>query len=192
MSDIDHAYRRIGTIGRPHGVRGAFVLNLEADIPDWVAEQPHFYVPQGDDMETWEVERVQFVKERLVFTLASIPDRNKVEELRGTALYVSEGDAQAAVEDDPDFFYNSDLVGCSIYSGGHFVGTVSEVQEGPAQNLLNIKLEDESSFLFPFVDDLIDAIDIDNKRIDVTLPKGLVSINHEKKEKKSKPKSKDA
>ena len=71
-------------------------------------------------------------------------------------------------------YYHADLIGCEVYSKNDLVGKVIAVEEFTARKSLRIKLKNEKTLLLPFIDNFIDKVDIENKRIDVNLIEGMI------------------
>lgn len=177
MSGPAHdGYRSVGTVLKPHGVKGEFVLYMEADFPEFLARQPRFFAEIDGELVPWRVERARFKGDRLMLKVAELGDRDQAEGRRGTRLYLTEEEARAAV-DDPDYYFNSDLVGLTMVEDESVFGRVRAVFEMPTQNLLEVEAEDGATFLFPFVDALIERVDVAGGFIHVRMPEGLVDCN---------------
>lgn len=171
-------YRRIGKVSKPHGIRGAFMVFLESDFPDWLLTRKRIFAEINGSIVPWQVTSARMQRDRLVLQVAEISDRNRVEELRQTSLFVTEEEAQAAIS-DTDYFYNSDLIGMKVFEDGQEIGEVRDVIEMPAQNLLEISSED-GVFHLPFVADLVLDVDLDARVMAVKVPVGLREINQKK------------
>ena len=174
----DTEYCHIGSVQKPHGIQGDFVVFLESDFPEWLVRQKRFFVqPQGQkNWVPWQVLKARLHQGKLVLKLDGLADRTAVEAARGTPLYVLEEEARAAAE-DPDFFFNSDLVGLEMWDGPTAMGEVSAVYEMPAHNLIEVTRPDGKTFLVPFTQEHVADIDLEQGRLQVTLPEGLVDIN---------------
>ncbi len=182
----DQAFRRVGFLARPHGIRGEFVLHLETDFPEWLAERPRLFAELNGEMVSWRVTSSRLRQAKLILAVDAIQTRNDAEDARGTPLFVTEDEA-GSVAGDPDYFFNSDLVGLTMYDArdGAEYGRVSSVFEKPAQNLLEVKRPRGGAFLFPFVKALIAEIDLEGRRIGVFMPEGLVECNDEPAKKRA-------
>ena len=74
-----------------------------------------------------------------------------------------------------DSYYYDDLVGCQIVDDNDQVlGTVSQVEEFPAQLTLRVKRKDQSDFLVPFVKAFMKHVDIGKKKIVINVIGGLL------------------
>lgn len=166
------SYRLVGRVLRPHGIRGEFIVYLESDFPEWLAKRHQFFIEDHNEMIPWPVEHARFDGKRLIIKVAPLTDRSTVESHRDTLLYLPEDEA-SQVAADPDFFFNSDLVGCEVYDSAEdrMIGVVQAVLERPAQNILEVNRDPAPPLLIPFVQPIVG--DISQGRIEVQLPKGL-------------------
>ena len=98
------------------------------------------------------------------------------EAARGQALYVTE--EAAAQAPDEDFFYNSDLIGCTIRDAedDSNLGEAVDVIELPGHNLIEVKNGDKV-YHVPFVAAMVVDIDLEARMIRVLLPEGLDDLD---------------
>ena len=76
---------------------------------------------------------------------------------------------------EKDTYFYSDLRGCDIVDEtGNILGSVSEVEEFPAQLTLRVKRKGKPDFFVPFVKQFIKSVDIENKRIVIEIIEGLL------------------
>ena len=175
MND-EQAFRVVGKVLKAHGLRGEFILYLESDFPEWLMAQPRLFAEVDGGMLPWRILRAREHKGQLIMQVDGLADRTAVEAARDTVLYLPESEARAA-SDDPDFFFNSDLVGLTVMDEAQTYGTVALVIEKPGQNLLEVSRPDGGTFLFPFAKNLIADIDLEQGHIRVHMPEGLVDCN---------------
>lgn len=168
-------YVCIGKILKPQGIRGEFIVYLESDFPDWLQQRKHIFAWYGDTMARWTIKKARFQGKKLVYHVDALPDRNAVEAARDTKLYVSEDEARTANQ-DPDFFFNNDLIGLTVVdeATGTAYGDVVDIIEMPGQNLIEVVDPQQRKFLIPFAAALVPAIDLAARQMRVTLPQGLL------------------
>ncbi|MEK9737945.1 MAG: ribosome maturation factor RimM, partial [Candidatus Nanopelagicales bacterium] len=94
------------------------------------------------------------------------------EALTGTLLEVDR-DADERPE-DPEEFYDDQLVGLVVIADGAAIGEVAEVIHLPAQDLLAVQHVDGREVLVPFVAEIVPTVDLDGHRIIVDPPPGLL------------------
>jgi 16S rRNA processing protein RimM len=111
---------------------------------------------------------------RFVVHFAGIDDRNSAEALRGQTLTIDVDPAE--LPEDPDEFYDHQLVGLSVaLEDGSVVGVIGEVIHLPSQDLLSVRREGDTEVLIPFVMEFVPEIDLDSKTVTITPPPGLLN-----------------
>lgn len=166
----------VGRIGKAHGIRGEVTVEVRTDEP-FVRFAPEsvLYVAGTDDV--MRVESMRPHGGGLLIGFEGINDRNAAEDVRGTLLEVERPAGQ--LPEDPDEFYDSDLVGCSVRDAqGAQLGTVHEVVHLPAQDLLAITTASGHEWLLPMVRELVVDVDLSKRVITAAPPEGLVDMDH--------------
>ena len=161
----------VGRIGRAHGVRGETTIEVRTDDPD-------ARFPVGASLQTDPAEKgpLTIVSGRvhngiLLLGFAGITDRTAVEKLRNTLL-LAEVDIDA--ESSDDLYHIAQIKGCSVFlENGTEVGVVTDVLELPAQDTLVIETS-SGERLVPFVTSMVPTIDIENKKLVISPPEGLL------------------
>ena len=139
----------VGTVGRPHGLGGAFVVERPSEDADRFAVGATLHV-NGEPAEVVESKRGG--GGRVVIRL----DR-KVE--RGAALQVRKADLAPP---GPDGYYVFELVGLEVVEeGGRSLGRVTDVAHYPANDVLEL----DSRIVLPLVGACVREVDTDGGRI---------------------------
>jgi 16S rRNA processing protein RimM len=164
--------RVVGRIGRPHGLRGEVMVAVHTDFP----EQRFALGSQlcSDTGRTLTVEAVRPHKGALLVRFSEVADREAAAELRGHTLRIDA--AELPELDDPDEFYDHQLVGLAAYDeDGTAIGTVAGLLHGGAQDLLRITTSDGREALVPFVKALVPEVDVAGGRVVIADRPGLVT-----------------
>jgi 16S rRNA processing protein RimM len=139
----------VGRVGRPHGVGGAFVVELASQDPSRFQIGAELFV---DGAPARVVESRQVGGRRCAIKL----DR-PVE--RGAELTVLRRELPVLPDDS---YYVADLVGMDVLDeNGESVGVVRDVLAGPANDALEL----DTGLLLPLVDDCVRKVDLDGRRI---------------------------
>jgi 16S rRNA processing protein RimM len=139
----------VGRVGRPHGVDGSFFVEGASNAPERFARGAVLLV-DGKPAEITVSKRG--AGGRPVIKLErSVP--------RGATLAVRREDLP---EPDEDAYYVFQLVGLRVEEeGGRALGTVTEVENGPANDTLAL----DTGLLLPLVESCVLDIDLDERRI---------------------------
>ena len=186
----------IGKIVAPQGLQGEMRVYPETDFPERfeVPGQRWLLCPGKSEPEPVELKKGRYLegKNLYVIKLAGIEYRDQAEELRGCKLLVPESDRPQLGEDE---YHVMDLIGLSVFlqESGKLIGKVIDVI--PAGNdLLEVELQnsenkkpenkkpdkkkqDKQNVLIPFVRAIAPVVDLENSRIEITPPPGLLTIN---------------
>ena len=158
----------IGRITKPRGLRGhLFVTPLTnvdgrfEDLSEIVIER------EGDVDKRFQVESVTWQGKYIVVKLFGIDDRNSAEELKGGFVSISHD----MVPDLPeDTYYSYQLIGCTVKNTeDHVIGTIVDVEEYPASEVLKIAY-DEEYILLPAVKQIVVDVDIKCRLVVVDPP----------------------
>ncbi len=165
----------IGRIGRAHGIRGELNVDIRTDEPER-RFAPGSSVICGD--RTLTVATARHHSGRLVVAFREIADRTAAEQLHGTVLEAEIDPVETP--EDPDEFYDHQLVGLEARSDGAAVGTVTGIVHGPHQDTLTIEVDGREVFI-PFVSALVPEVDVRGGFVTINEIPGL--LDPEKAEK---------
>ena len=76
-------------------------------------------------------------------------------------------------EKNGDDFYFNDLLGLKVTENGVVLGSVLDVMETAAHDILVVMTEDNQEILIPIVDNFVKKIDFENNNIEVELIEGM-------------------
>jgi 16S rRNA processing protein RimM len=163
----------VGRIGRPHGVRGEVTVEVRTDSPDqrfWPGAVLATDPPRSGGLV---VAGVRWHSGRLLLAFDGTHDRTSAEALRDLLLVVEV--AADARPEDPEEYYDHQLVGLSAWTATAEVGHVTDVLHLPAQDLLVIGTADGGQVLVPFVAEIVPEVDLAAGRIRIDPPDGLLA-----------------
>jgi 16S rRNA processing protein RimM len=170
---------RVGRLVKAHGLKGALKLELYTDSPDQrfrAGQELELQVPETSEWfgKTVKVAELRFYNQSPVLFLEGIQDRSQAETLVKAILLI-ETDLEQLPE-DPEAWYDHQLVGLTALVGEEVVGKVIRVDHLPAQDLLAIETSN-GEVLVPFVKQIVPLVDIKKGQIVLTPPAGLFEIN---------------
>ena len=170
---------RVGRLVKAHGLKGALKLELYTDSPDQrfrAGQELELQVPETSEWfgKTVKVAELRFYNQAPVLFLEGIQDRSQAETLVKAILLI-ETDLEQLPE-DPEAWYDHQLVGLTALVGEEVVGKVIRVDHLPAQDLLAIETS-TGEVLVPFVKQIVPLVDIQKGQVVLTPPAGLFEVN---------------
>jgi 16S rRNA processing protein RimM len=170
---------RVGRLVKAHGLKGALKLELYTDSPDQrfrAGQELELQVPESSEWfgKTVKVAELRFYNQSPVLFLEGIQDRSQAETLVKAILLI-ETDLEQLPE-DPEAWYDHQLVGLRALVGEEVVGKVIRVDHLPAQDLLAIETSN-GEVLVPFVKQIVPSVDIKKGQVVITPPAGLFEVN---------------
>ena len=158
----------IGQIVNTHGIKGELKVKSSTDfVEERFEKNAHVYIDDHGQMIDMKVLSHRFHKGHILVTFQGYQDINRVEKYKGCFLYA---DKDLELLDD-DEYYVGDLIGCEVYQNEQKLGQVSDVQLYDHHNILVVK--GKQKIMIPYVEAFVKEVDIDQKRIDVTLIEGF-------------------
>ena len=155
----------IAQLGRPYGVKGWVWLQVFTRPIDNIKRYRDVYLrTRQGELRAARIERLSVAGKGVTAKLAGVDDRNAAEELGRLDVVVGREDLPPA---GPGEYYWRDLVGCEVvHAGGEVLGSVHELMETGANDVLVVRGERER--LIPFLpDEVILGVDLDARRIEV-------------------------
>lgn len=144
----------VGKIVAPQGIRGEFRVQSFAENP---TDFRNFHVI-CDVCSSDKFHFVRVLKQNVIIAkIDDFDDRNKVESLRGTLLYILREDLPRLKENE---YYQSDLIGFNVVREGKKIGVVDGFQNFGAGDILELDNGEMVSFVGA-------DVDFDNKIISV-------------------------
>ncbi|XHX80418.1 MAG: ribosome maturation factor RimM [Stenomitos frigidus ULC029] len=171
----------IGKIVAAQGMKGEVRVYPESDFPErflapgkrWLQRSP------STPPEPIQLVRGRYLdgKGLYVVQFAGITDRTQAESLHDCKLFVPEGDRPPLEEGE---FHILDLIGLEVFDQATHtpVGTViSIIQAG--NDLLEVQRDSTEAkklqtVLIPFVEAIVPIVDLQQRRIEITPPAGLI------------------
>jgi len=179
---------------RPQGRKGEILAELFTDFPERFEDRTRVFLAKPDFAGPESAARAITVTNhwlpvgrnhgRIVLSFEGIDSINQAEELAGLDVFIP---ATERVELEDDAEYISDLIGCVVYDNGQAVGTVTDVEfptspDGTrrlaeAAPLLSVLTDAGDEVLIPYVQSFLLELLPEQKRINMSLPVGLVDVN---------------
>ncbi len=166
---------RVGRLIKAHGLKGALKVELYTDAPERRFTPGAVFTLQVPTSSPWHGKTLTLAELRWyngqpVAFFEGVTERTGSESLVKAILWID----QAADEpDEPDAWYDFQLVGLRALRDGVEVGSIARVEHFPAQDLLVIRTP-EREVLVPFVAAMVPTVDIAAGTVTLTPPPGLL------------------
>lgn len=160
-------YVYLGKIVNTHGIKGEIRILSDFNHKEHVFKKDfNVYIGKEKTKETLQTYRVH--KNYDMVTLCGIANINDVLKYKGQNIYINR-------EDLGDLVLNEDYIGLDVYIED-YVGKVTEIISSKAHDLLVIENEDKK-YLVPKIDEFIELVNFDDKKIIIKNIKGLIDEN---------------
>ena len=164
----DDVYK-IGRIGKPHGIGGEVTLRFSDDVFDRV-DADYLVLMVDGIFVPFFIEEYRFRSEEVALVkFEDIDTMDRAAELTGCDVFFP----RHLADIDNDVLTWSQIVGYDIVdvASGKVIGRIESVDE----STINVLLELADGTLIPAVDEFIDDIDHEARKLFMSLPDGLLS-----------------
>ena len=162
----------VGKILNFHGVKGEVKMGFTAGREALIKKLKQVFIFVDNVKTTFDVESVRFHKNIAIIKFKQINSIDEVMSVKGLLVHVTEGTLKSGLQNDE--FLIKDLIGLIVVdTNGNDIGTVSDIGENKASNLIEIKKSNGLKFMVPFVKEWVPVVDINNKKIVVNMINGI-------------------
>ncbi|HEV7673987.1 MAG TPA: ribosome maturation factor RimM [Candidatus Angelobacter sp.] len=203
----DAEFVTIARVAKTQGRHGEVAATLLTDFPELFETRRKLFALSGTggakQSGTAELSRRKldldehwFHKGMVVLKFAGVDSISDAEMLVGSEIQIPRSERAALGSDE---FYVSDLIGCTVIDSGREIGRVRDVQFGSGEApLLVIEgglisggvISGKKEYLVPFAAAYIEKIVLEQKRLEMKLPEGLLELdaplNQEEKQRQHK------
>jgi len=180
----------LARIRRPQGRKGEVFANILTDFPEKFSERQNLWLIADPDRpraralpapRPVELTNHWLHKGGVVLHFALSDSISTAEALAGFIVAIPLEQRAALGEDE---VYIGDLIGCELLdvsgAGPVSVGRIEEVDRtaGPVALLVVIPAGSHDEILVPFAKGYLRRIDLAAKRVEMTLPEGLIDLNN--------------
>jgi 16S rRNA processing protein RimM len=183
----DAEFVTIARVAKTQGRHGEVAATLLTDFPELFETRRKLFA-LGDSIKqngTADVARRRldldehwFHKGMVVLKFAGVDSISDAETLVGSEIQIPRGERAVLGTDE---FFVSDLIGCTVTDSGREIGRIKDVQFGSGEApLLVIEggvISGKKEYLVPFAAAYIEKIALEQKRLEMKLPEGLLELD---------------
>ena len=160
----------VAAITGSHGVRGNVKIKPFTATPESLGRFDKVYLENGQQVA---LKILSFGSKGVVLArLGKVESRDASDALRGQHLYV---DRVALPELGDDEIYHADLLGLeAVLADGSQLGHVAAIYDFGAGDVVEIMPQQGASFMLPFAGSALQAIELDQGRVVLAPPDGLL------------------
>lgn len=182
MANQKFANVTVARILRPHGRRGEVACEILTDFPERLTKLRSAELWNGESARSHIGVRSCWLSQsrggQAIFHFEGSESISDAEKLVGLEVQIS---LAQRMELPFGSYYITDLIGCEVRDGkGAFIGSVRDVQF-TGENIAgtpNLVLDSApGELLIPLAQEICTSINVDARRIEVTLPEGLLDLN---------------
>jgi 16S rRNA processing protein RimM len=168
----------VGRLGRPHGLRGDFLVDVRTDVPERRFAVGAVLGCTAPGFARLTVADARRHSGRWLVRFEEVADRTAADAVRGALLTIGVAEVGTAADDDEDeAWWDFELVGLAVLTtDGAHVGSVAEVLHPPGGDLLAVRTEDGAEVLIPFVTEVVPTVDVPGGRLVIDPPEGLLEL----------------
>lgn len=162
---------KIGVVTTAHGVHGELKVYPTTDDARRYKKLKEVIVNNRGAEKIMKVGGVKFFKQFVILKLDGIETMDDAYLYKNAELFVTR---ENAVRCEKDEYFIADLIGLKVFDDNEsYIGEVSEVYQTGANDVYEIKREDESTVLVPAIKDCILSVDIKEGKMIIHVLEGL-------------------
>lgn len=164
----------LGKITKPHGLKGEVTIWLDVDVPENYIGLEGLFLEIKGQLVPFIIQELQVRGKK---SIVKFEDINSIEATES----IIDAQAYLPIKKLPKLkgkkFYYHEVIGYLLYdkNSDKELGELKAIYESTGQDLFAVDI-DESEVLIPIVDNFLESIDHETKRITVSLPDGLLDI----------------
>lgn len=167
-------FLQIGKIVNTHGIKGELKIIPLTDDSKRFDKLKQAYISHDilENMEKYNVEKVRYHKNFVYVKFKEINSLNDAENFKNLYIIIDRKDAVALPEDS---FFICDLIDMDVFEeSGRVLGKLKDVLKTGSNDVYIVKGQNGNEILIPALKTVVKDISVENKKMVVNLPEGLV------------------
>ncbi|MFZ0532287.1 MAG: ribosome maturation factor RimM [Anaerolineales bacterium] len=165
------AFLAVGKLRHAHGVHGEILMEVITDFPERFLPGAILYLSSEDDQ--LRLTKCRPHREGLLMTFEGYSTPEEISQFRNQILYVKADDRPPLADGE---YYHHQLISLHVTTdAGVSIGTVTEILETGASDVLVVRPEIGPEVLIPIADPFVQNIDLKNREIRVHIIPGMLA-----------------
>ena len=165
-------YLEIGQVVNIFGIKGMIKVKPFTENIKRFDKLTKIYIKKKNTEKEYEIEEVKYHKNMVLIKLKGIDTVEEAEKLRDGYLQVDRKDEEPLEEGT---YYIVDMIGLEVYTDdGNILGKLEDIYNTGSNDIYVVKNEQGKQILLPAISEVIQKIDMENKKIIVHLIEGLI------------------
>ncbi len=156
-----------GKICNTHGIKGFVKVIPWTDAPEVFENFSHIYI----DEKKYKIQQVSYKKASVLLKLSGVDTVSDAEMLKDKTVYCTKDELGDLPQNT---YFVADLLGCFVYENEKCLGKVKDVISTGSADVYEIEDESRNCIYLPAIKENILSIDIKEKKIQVSIPEGLL------------------
>jgi 16S rRNA processing protein RimM len=174
-TDGEPEYLVVGSLRRPHGLRGEMVMEVHTDFPERLGPGTGVYV--GESHRPMTIDGTRFHNEGLLIKFGGVDTPEEAGRHRNQFVYVTAADRPPLPEGR---YYHHKLIGFAVVDeAGGAIGTLTEILQTGANDVFVVARPGAGEALLPNIPSVILGIEADRRLMRVRLIPGLLDDSGE-------------
>ncbi|HEX3153044.1 MAG TPA: ribosome maturation factor RimM [Candidatus Angelobacter sp.] len=172
----------IARVAKTQGRHGEVAATLLTDFPELFESRRKLFALTDSrkhsgaaepNRRKLDLDEHWFHKGMVVLKFTGVDSMSDAETLVGSEIQIPRSERAALGSDE---FYVSDLIGSTVTDSHREIGRIKDVQFGSGEAPLLV-IEGEKEYLVPFAAAYIEKIALEQKRLEMKLPEGLLELD---------------
>jgi 16S rRNA processing protein RimM len=163
---------QLGNVIKTHGLKGEVAILIDADIPENYKNLESVFIEINGKLVPFFIESLNLQGDKAIVKFEEIENIDDAMPLVSSNLFLPLKSLPKLAKGK---YYFHELPGLSVFEGETLIGTVTGVVDMPNGDLLTVD-HDGTEMLIPLMDEIVTLVDVSAKRVEVTLPPGLLEL----------------
>lgn len=160
----------IGTIVGTHHLNGAVKVSSVFQDLDMIKDEK-VLLEKKEEKKVFTIKSIKRINaKKILIEFLESGNIDTAKSLNGFQIKIRR---DLLPEKNGDDFYFNDLLGLKVTENGVSLGSVLDVMETAAHDILVVMTDDNQEILIPIVDNFVKKIDFENNNIEVELIEGM-------------------